>query len=330
MKRIRRSLVALILATLPFTAKAQKNIEALRADYDSLGNVSGAYLFPKADGANLRMLDINVWEWDGTRDKLPPAWAAIGEDCTNEVRSIGFAGIITAHLPEVVCLQEYSPEMHLELYPKLQKAGYQITFLPGPDEVNFTPILYLKSRVKLLETAYYPHALPYNNGRTKSFTTAVFQMKKGGKKFIVINSHLWWKSEKAMAGSDNARTEQLKNIMAEANRLRNIYDCPIFLMGDFNCNLNSEALKNVVAAGYIPAWEAATVYGDLRCGHHKCDKTGFSRRENKTNDGYGCIDHFLIYDPAGKTEVKTFMRDYAWFTVKLTDHYPNYADIVLK
>ena len=170
-----------VLVLTGVCANAQNRIEKLRADYDSLGNVSGAYLFPKEKGANLRILDMNVWEWDGTRDKLPPAWAAIGEDCTNEVRSIGFAGIITAHLPEVVCLQEYSPEMHLELYPKLQKAGYQITFLPGPDEVNFTPILYLKSRVKLLETAYYPHALPYNNGRTKSFTTAVFQMKKGGK-----------------------------------------------------------------------------------------------------------------------------------------------------
>lgn len=311
-------------------ANAQNRIEKLRADYDSLGNVSGAYLFPKEKGANLRILDMNVWEWDGTRDKLPPAWAAIGEDCTNEVRSIGFAGIITAHLPEVVCLQEYSPEMHLELYPKLQKAGYQITFLPGPDEVNFTPILYLKSRVKLLETAYYPHALPYNNGRTKSFTTAVFQMKKGGKKFIVANTHLWWKSEKVMAGSDNARTQQVRNIIAEAAKLRQKYECPVFFMGDLNCNLRSEALKVALAADYKPAWEIATVHGDLRCGHHKCDKGGFSRKENKTSDGFGCIDHFFIYDPAGSVEVKTFMRDYAWFTVKLTDHYPNYADIVLK
>ena len=69
---------------------------------------------------------------------------------------------------------------------------------------------------------------------------------------------------------------------------------------------------------------------DAKGGDHKCSKDGFSRQQNKTDDGYGCIDHFLIYDPAGKTEVKTFMRDYAWFTVKLTDHYPNYADIVLK
>jgi endonuclease/exonuclease/phosphatase family metal-dependent hydrolase len=232
-------------------------------------------------------------------------------------------------MPEVLCLQEYSPEMHAELYPKLQKAGYEITFLPAPGEVNFTPILYRKSSVKLIETAYFPHDKPYNNGRTKSFTTAVFQLKKGGKKFIVANTHLWWKSEKVMAGSDSARTQQVRNIIAEAERLHIKYDCPVFFMGDMNCNLRSETFSVALTAGYKPAWEIATVHGDLRCGHHKCDKGGFSRKQNKTDDGFGCIDHFFIFDPSRSVEVKTFVRDYAWFTVKLTDHYPNYADLKL-
>ena len=317
------------LVFISASSYAQGRMERLRADYDSLGNKSGTYLFPKEKGANLRILDINVWEWDGTKAKLPKAWVKIGEDCTNEVRSVGFAGVVTAHMPEIVCLQEYSPEMHAELYPKLQKAGYEISFLPGPDEVNFTPILYRKSRVKLIETAYYPHDLPYNNGRTKSFTTAVFQMKKGGKKFIVANTHLWWKSEKVMSGSDNARTQQVRTIIAEVDKLYKKYECPVFFMGDMNCNLRSETMGVALAAGYRPAWEIATVHGDLRCGHHKCDKGGFSRHQNKTDDGFGCIDHFFIYDPSGSVEVKTFKRDYAWFTVKLTDHYPNYADIKL-
>ena len=81
--------------------------------------------------------------------------------------------------------------MHAELYPKIAGSGYEITFVP--DSANFTPIFYNKSRIRLLETAYFPHKKPYNNGNTKSFTTAVFQMKKGGRKFIVINTHLWWK-----------------------------------------------------------------------------------------------------------------------------------------
>ena len=158
MKTTYRMLAVLILAALPFISDAQKRLESLRADYDSLGNASGAYLFPKTDGSNLRILDINVWEWDGTRAKLPKAWKEAGEDCTNEVRSKGFAGIVKAYLPEILCLQEYSPEMHDELYPQIKKAGYRITFVP--DSANFTPIFYKKPKVKLLHTSYHPHARP--------------------------------------------------------------------------------------------------------------------------------------------------------------------------
>lgn len=128
-----KTLAFSLLVILSSTSYAQGRIERLREAYDSLGNTKGVCLFPKEKGANLRILDMNVWEWDGTREKLPKAWMEIGEDCTNEVRSVGF----------------------------------------------------------------------------------------------------------------------------------------------------------------------------------------------------GCIDHFFIYDPSGNVEVKTFIRDYAWFTVKLTDHYPNYADIKL-
>lgn len=322
-----KTLPALIALTLSLSVAGQNK---LVQQYDSLGNVKMKCLFPKEKGANLRILDMNIWEWDGTREKLPKAWVEAGEDCTNQVRSKGFAGIVRAYMPEVLCLQEYSPEMHLELYPKLKKFGYALTFMPEDGEVNYTPIYYRASSVKLVETAYFPHDLPYNNGRTKSFTTAVFQTKKGGKKFIIANTHLWWKAEKVMAGSDNARTQQVRNIIAKAEHLRQKHDCPIFFMGDLNCNLRSEALSVALEAGYKPAWEIATVHGDLRCGHHKCSKDGFSRKQNKTDDGFGCIDHFFIYDPSGRVEVKIFMRDYAWFTVKLTDHYPNYADILLK
>lgn len=157
-------------------------------------------------------------------------------------------------------------------------------------------------------------------------------MKENRKTFAVINTHLWWKSEKAMRGSINARTEQVKLVLAEAARLREEHGCPVFIMGDLNCNLRSETLQQAIDAGYAPAWEVATKYGDLRCGHHKCSTKGFSRAQNKSDDGYGCIDHFFVHkdDIKDRVEVKVFMRDYAWYTVLLTDHYPNYADIVLK
>ena len=325
MKRKAALLSFLLLAT--WTIAAQTTPEASDSEYDQYGNPNGEYLFPKAKGANLRILDINIWEWNGTRDKLPQAWIEAGEDCTNENRNKGYIGMYKAYLPEVICLQEYAMQMHEHMYPDLLEMGYEITAVP--EKVNYTPIFYDTKRVKLLEAAYYSHELPYNNHETKSYTTAVFKLKQGGKKFIVINTHLWWKSEAAMAGSDDARTHQLQRILVTARELREKYNCPVFLMGDMNCNLRSEALANVLNHNYIPAWKIATEYGDLRCGHHKCSKDGFSRQQNKTDDGYGCIDHFLIFDPTNKVEVKVFMRDYSWYTVKLTDHYPNYADIKL-
>lgn len=328
MKTTLRTIIqAISLAALSVASFATTPLDTLRARYDQQGNPEGKYLFPKTEGTNLRILDVNIWEWNGTKTKLPQAWVEAGEDCTNENRNKGFIGLFAAYLPEVICMQEYAMQMHDHMYPDLKGMGYEMTALP--DSVNFTPIYYNKKKVKLIETAYYPHDLPYNNHNTKSYTTAVFRLKEGGKKFIVINTHLWWKSEKAMAGSNNARVEQLKKIMATAKELIARHDCPVFLMGDMNCNLNSEAMRNVLAEGYRPAWQIATKYGDLSCGHHQCSKDGFSRKQNKTDDGYGCIDHFLIYDTASSVEVKVFMRDYAWYTVKLTDHYPNYADISL-
>lgn len=328
MNAIKRIILAISIATISINLSAGTPLDTLKARYDQNGNPERKYLFPKTEGTNLRILDANIWEWNGTKDQLPKAWIEAGEDCTNENRAMGYAGMVDAYLPEIISLQEYAMAMDKHLRPMLKKSGYEMTFVP--DSLNFTPIYYKKNKVKLLETAYYSHELPFNNHSTKSFTTAVFRLKSNGKKFIVINTHLWWKSEKAMPGSDNARTEQLKRIMNIASELMEKHNCPVFLMGDMNCNLRSEAMSNVLAEGYRPAWEIATEFGDLRCGHHQCSKDGFSRKQNKTDDGFGCIDHFLIYDTAESVEVKVFMRDYAWYTVKLTDHYPNYADIVLK
>lgn len=325
MKRITILLSAILLSAGSIIA--QNTLATLRSQYDQKGNPKGEYLFPKAKGANLRILDINIWEWNGTKDKLPKAWIEAGADCTNETRNKGYIGMYKAYLPEVICLQEYAKQMHQHMYPDLQEMGYETAAMP--EEGNYTPIFYDTKRVQLIETAYYSHDLPYNNHGTKSFTTAVFKLKKNGKKFIVVNTHLWWKSEAAMQGSDDARLHQLQRIMVTTRQLWEKYDCPVFLMGDMNCNLKSVALSNVLNHGYKPAWKIATEYGDLRCGHHKCSKDGFSRDQNKPDDGTGCIDHFLVFDPENKVEVKVFMRDYAWYTVKLTDHYPNYADINL-
>ena len=63
-------LTVILLTLSTASAPAWGRMDRLKEDYDSLGNITGKYLFPKEKGANLRILDINVWEWDGTKETL--------------------------------------------------------------------------------------------------------------------------------------------------------------------------------------------------------------------------------------------------------------------
>lgn len=289
------------------------------------GSIYGERLFPRESGANLRILDDNVWEYNSASNAA--AWAAVGANCTDAVRSIGFAGLVFAYLPDIVCFQEYSKDMDKYLRPRLETKGY-LCSTSGSDW-NFTPIFYNSTAVTL-EKAIYHRFTPstFSNGGTKSYTSAVFTLKANGKKFGVIGTHLWWKSESAYAGSNAAREAQAAELLKEAESIRDNYGCPVFITGDMNCTLLSNAMKNLVAGGCTPVFNVATVHGDKRNGYHACSADGFSRQSNKSDDGFGCIDQFFVYNQ-GTAEIKTFWRIEPYFTVELTDHYPNYADIVI-
>ena len=141
------------------------------------------------------------------------------------------------------------------------------------------------------------------------------------------------KSDKAKAGSTQARASQVRLIMAEVEGIIAKYkDIPVFVVGDMNCEENTVPMQQFIQAGYVPCYKAATVYGDNHNGHHICSPAdGYStasRRKADTREG-GAIDHLFIYDPAGTAEVKVFDCIMEEYTVKLTDHYPNIIDVRL-
>ena len=161
----------------------------------------------------------------------------------------------------------------------------------------------------------------------------MFKRKKDGKIFALVGTHLWWKSDKAKAGSTQARASQVRLIMAEVEGILAKYkDIPVFVVGDMNCEENTVPMQQFIQAGYVPCYKAATVYGDNHNGHHICSPAdGYStasRRKADTREG-GAIDHLFIYDPAGTAEVKVFDCIMEEYTVKLTDHYPNIIDVRL-
>lgn len=284
-----------------------------------------------AEGADLRILINNVWEY--SKDTIPPKWQEIGEDPRDFVRSPQFARLITEHMPDVFGLQEYSSHMHDEFYHRVTSSGYVIAW-ESKEDWNNTPIFYHGATVEPVYVNFnkFTPELWCNRG-TKSFTSAVFRRKSDGKMFALINTHLWWKSDKVQPGSTQARAAQVRLIMAEAEMIRSKYgNIPVLVTGDMNCEENTIPIQQMIQYGYKPCYKVATTYGDNNNGHHICSpKDGYStnsRRKGPDRET-GAIDHCLIYDTSDQAEIKVFDCIMEEYTVKLTDHYPLLIDIRL-
>ena len=109
------------------------------------GNIYGEFLFQRAEGTNLRILDDNIWDYG--KDVNTPEWAALGADCSDPVRARGLLEVVWAFLPDIVTLQEYGPNMDQYLRPELEARGYRMAYIPG-ETWNHTPIFYNPKSVK--------------------------------------------------------------------------------------------------------------------------------------------------------------------------------------
>ena len=99
--------------------------------YTRDGTVMGEHLFPIAEGANLRILDDNIWDYSS--ETIPEAWKPTSIDPRDDVRAPQFAQLVRAYMPDIVTLQEYSRHMHDRFYPRIQEYGYVISYESGRD-----------------------------------------------------------------------------------------------------------------------------------------------------------------------------------------------------
>ncbi|MCH3940024.1 MAG: hypothetical protein LKK16_00400 [Bacteroidales bacterium] len=309
-----------ILAVFEFPEKAGRKIRAAASE-----------AYPLTEGCNLRILDDNIWDY--SQDTIPPAWQSLGVDCRDDVRSKGFARLVRDHMPDVFTIQEYSEHMHQRLYPLLRQYGYEIADTGSDGHWNNTPIYYLPEKLTLKYDNYVLYTpSTWSNHGSKSYTAVVFTHNQSGKDFAVLNTHLWWKSDKAQSGSTYARAAQVNLMLAEGEIIREKYNCPIFVTGDMNCEEDTLPIRQWLDAGYIPCYRAATIYGNQDNGHHICGpKDGFSvlSRRKGPERSKGAIDHCFIYN-ASLTQVRVFDCIQSDYLVQLTDHYPNLIDIELK
>ena len=291
-------------------------------------NCRGERLLALAPGANLRILDNNIWAYN--KDEIPAAWQSLGDDPRNSFRSRQYAGMVEALLPDVFGWQEYDAPMQALVEPMI--AAKYAQALPGGVPTRMcTPLYYNKETVEPLLVHYKSFPGEFNNSNSKSYCSAVFRHKPTGVAFIVVSTHLWWMGESSKPGSNAARTSQALMIANEVEDLLIDHDCPVFVMGDMNCNLSSDAMKVFTGRGYKDCGQSATQFRDSFKGHHTCSESdGWAWSPQQNDDCATAIDHIFEFNCGTMASVLTHRIVTAGFTLSLTDHCPRYVDVALK
>ena len=302
------------------------------ADLELKGSCRNAYIFDKPAGTNLRLLDYNIWAYD--KSTIPAGFYADGVllyDPRNENRSRDFATVIKCTGPDVFAFQEYTSAMSERIEPLI--VSKYMRCITSDSQWNWTPLFYNATTVTPKKVIYKLFEGAWSNSNSKSFTAALFTHKESGKDFIAIGTHLWWKSESAQAGSDNARLEQAELIIAQAREMLGSYDVPIFVMGDMNCKHASSAIQAFVADGYKSAAKDASEKKDGSRGYHSCSENGFAaetEEQLKDVNGDTAIDHILFKNCENKADVRYYTIIHSSFTYPMSDHAPRYVDVTLR
>ena len=286
--------------------------------------------------AKLRLMSNNIW----CAESNVPGWAEKGEDCSAEHGSKGFLKVYKDTLPDVIGLQECTARLADFLMQRFKDDGtIPFALLWGRD----TPIIYRTDKLELIDSDYliYPLEVPgfegeFNNAKTKSYCIAVFKAKEDGKVFVFASTHLWWKTSdrsKCWRGdydfqehSDEAREYQINLLMDKVEEYVAKYNCPAFIVGDFNADYNSLAVQSAFRRGYVHGHDVATDYRDEKNGHHFCYAEGYDHYEDP-KPFKESIDQFIIKGEG--VTVKRFDRFYEDYYMCLSDHFPMWCDVEL-
>ncbi len=282
----------------------------------------------------IRIMTHNVWNCDNNF----PEWEQLGEDCSAKVRVKGHLRVYQETMPDIIGGQEFSALMTDLLKQGFEDRNSDYAVIWG----RYTPIIYRTSKFELIDTAFgtYPETLEgfdgfFNDVKSKSWNIAVFRIKENGKCFVLGNTHLWWRrspddndsleTSEPQLGSDEAREYQISILSDKVKQYQEKYGCPAVLVGDFNTDYRSKAIKYLFKNGFTHAHDIATEYADETIGYHDCYPSGYEK-EYYDRPFDRAIDHILVSGEL-KGAVKRFERYSPQYYITISDHSPAYMDI---
>ena len=161
--------------------------------------------------------------------------------------------------PDIVSLQECNKEQHQNLVNQLViLRGYGIATEKHPNSTTYvyTPILYRKDKLELVEASAEWLDSRYTKTNTKSLAWAVFKNIKTEEKFGVVNIHgsLWSDSYVLPDGKTHEEMHALASAEWKPDNIRQVQDrtkdiiekhgdIAVLWTGDYNFDLTHDAYK---------------------------------------------------------------------------------------
>ena len=221
-----------------------------------------------ASATSLRFLSFNIYGY-GAAEGMPP-----------ESRATGVEESIVKCQADIISLQEVAPAWwdctplfgHLaadygivrgDEDEALRRAGAADGYRPA-NWVNHEPLLYRKSRLKLLDSGLDFFHLSLQ--AEKSLTWGVLEDRMDGRRFISFATHFWWQGNGLE--SDAIRELNARHVLNRVAEIRRKWgDLPVIGGGDLNCRPGSLAHEVFRLAGYRNAADAASVRSTHRSHH---------------------------------------------------------------
>ena len=296
----------------------KQDVFALAGDINMTGTATIQKIL-LTDGADLRVMTYNIAGtskgYDDRKDKM--------------------IQVILDYLPDVVGFQEANAQTHNDVlkceeiseYYAMNKKTHN-----GNSPVNYTPILYLKSKYKQLEAGVEWNNSRYTGTNTKSTSWTVLERISDGKQFMVINIHgsLWSEDYKLPAGETHAsmkekaavewKEDNMRQMLAKIEQIKAKYPgISVFTTGDYNFNKTHSAYQIMKSSGLGSAQEDATISKTTSHGSYH------STVGNMPAANGLAIDH-IFFTPETVTVLKHGIG-YRDIDVDSSDHCPVYADI---
>lgn len=188
----------------------------------------------------MKIFDQNIWGNFGATQKIGNRNHLIAE-------------MIFEEQPDLCCFQECNPRtsrvgetaLPLLLQPRYLEA------CPECAHQNFTPIFYNRDTLSLIDADFLPFP-GRNDANSKSFTWAVLEEKKTGKRFAAVSTHFWYKNVEI--DDEMQRVENAQLVAGQCRALDEAYHIPVFAMGDLNNGVHSPfgglAIKEMENQGF--------------------------------------------------------------------------------